>query len=331
MHRAAHVLTLLLILLATGCSADQRNAQLHKLDREMPQLLRGPAQLSEGTYFAFAYFKDGDPGLYLALSTDGYTWENVNQGLPVMISPIWLRDPSVARGDDGVFHMVFTGGGDDAFGYAWSRDLLNWSEPRAIEIMQSVPGNKAVWAPEIVFDDEKQRWLIAWSSEVEGRFTETRGQAKVNHRIYYATTRDFREFSEPRLLIDPGYTSIDPSFLKVDDRYYLFFKDERDRPSKMQVRMAAASTPEGPFASISDALTVTRVEGPSAVKVGDDYIVYFDEYRWGRYGAIRSRDLKNWNDVSKLMSFPKQARHGSVFPVPRELGEQLAAGVLTSR
>jgi beta-xylosidase len=325
MNRKFSVLSLLLVLLASGCSADQRNAQLHKLDREMPQLLRGPAELPEGTYFVFAYFKDGDRGLYLALSNDGYKWENINQGQPVMDSPIWLRDPSVARGPGGTFHMVFTGGGKDAFGYAWSRDLLTWSEPRAIEIMQSVPGNKSVWAPEIVYHDEKQQWVIAWSSDVEGRFPETQGQAKVNHRIYYTTTRDFRNFAEPSILIDPGYTSIDPSFLKANGRYYLFFKDERDNPSKKQVRMAVAASPEGPFEKISDALTVTRVEGPCAVKVGDDYLVYFDEYRWGRYGAIRSRDLENWSDVSKLMSFPKQARHGSIFQVPQELGERLAA------
>jgi hypothetical protein len=69
---------------------------------------------------------------------------------------------------------------------------------------------------------------------------------------------------------------------------------------------------------------VTRVEGPCAIKIGDDYLVYFDEYRWDRYGAIRSRDLKSWSDVTKLMSFPPQRRHGSFLQVPREIGEKLA-------
>jgi beta-xylosidase len=319
------ILALLVMIALAGCAADQRNAQLHKMDREFPQLLRGPEKLPEGTWFVFAYFKDGDRGLYLATSNDGYEWTSVNGGSPVMSSPIWLRDPSVKLGPDGVFHMVFTGGSrPDEIGYSASRDLLNWSVPRTLRVMGSAPGTMACWAPELVYDEEKQRWLIAWSSEVEGRFEETRHQAKVNHRIYYTTTTDFRQLAEPRLLLDPGYTCIDPTFLRANGRYYMFFKDERDNPSKKQVRMTSAPSPEGPYDKVSDALTVTRVEGPCAIKVGDDYMVYFDEYRWDRYGAIRSRDLKSWSDVTKLMRFPPQRRHGSFLQVPREIGERLA-------
>ena len=316
---------LLVPLFIAGCAGDQRNAQLHKIDRELPQLLRGPDRLPEGTWFVFAYFKDSDPGLYLATSTDGYEWKGANGGKPVMVSPIWLRDPSVKLGPDGTFHMVFTGGSrPDEIGYASSKDLVNWTAPRTLPVMRSVSGTRACWAPELVHDDEKQRWLIAWSSEVAGRFEETKNQAKVNHRLYYTTTRDFRQLAEPKLLLDPGYTCIDPTLLKANGQYHMFFKDERDSPSKKQVRMTKAPAPEGPYGKISDALTVTRVEGPCAIKIGDDYLVYFDEYRWDRYGAIRSRDLKSWSDVTKLMSFPPQRRHGSFLQVPREIGEKLA-------
>jgi hypothetical protein len=322
MRWAAMVLACLL----AGCAADQRAAQMRKMERELPELVRGPEKLPEGTYFAFAYFKEGDKGLYFAVSTDGYRWAQANGGKAVMESPIWLRDPSIVRGPGGTYHMVFTAGGGKGFGYAWSKDLFTWSPAREIVVMASVPGTAVVWAPELVYDEEKKRWLVAWSSEVAGKFEETKGQAKVNHRLYYATTTDFKKFSEPQILLDPGYPSIDATFLRAEGKYHLFFKDERDNPSKKQIRMASAPSPEGPYGNVSDALTVTRVEAPCATRIGDDYMVYFDEYRWGRYGAIRSRDLERWTDVSKLMSFPEGMRHGSVIAVPRETGVRLMKG-----
>jgi hypothetical protein len=314
---------LLLALFLTGCAADQRAAQIRKAERELPALIRGPEKLPEGTYFGFAYFKEADKGLYLATSTDGYKWRNASAGQPLFISPIWLRDPCVKRGPGGTFHCVFTAGEGDGFGYAFSTNLVKWTQPREIKVMQSIPGLQPVWAPELLYDEEKQRWIVAWSSEVPGMFEETRGQAKVNMRIWYATTTDFKSFSEPKVLYDPGYTCIDATFIKAKGRYHLFFKDERDNPSKKQVRVATASAAEGPYGKPSDALTVTRVEAPAAAVIGSDYMVYFDEYRWGRYGAIRSPDLESWTDVSKLMSFPEGMRHGSVFPIPREIGEKL--------
>lgn len=309
-----------------GCATDpdQRASRMHKVEREVPALLRGPADLGPDAYIAFTFFREGNPGMFLAMSRDGYTWKTVGDA-PVMTSKFWVRDPSVAQGPDGRFHMVFTGGGESSIGYSSSTDLLNWTEERALKVMDTSPPTKGCWAPEIVYDDSKARWFLAWSSEVPGRFEETAGQAKVNHRFYYTTTTDFKTLEPAKLLLDPGYTAIDSTFVKSGAVWRMFFKDERDNPSKKQVRMATARELEGPYEGITDALTLTRVEAPCAVKLGDDYLVYFDEYRWGRYGAIRSRDLVNWSDVSGLMDFPKGSRHGCVFRVPPEVGRALWA------
>jgi len=43
--------------------------------------------------------------------------------------------------------------------------------------------------------------------------------------------------------------------------------------------------------------------------------VYFDKYRDHKYGAIRSKHLKAWKDVSDKVNFPKGMRHGTVFKV----------------
>jgi hypothetical protein len=317
---------LLSLALLAGCQADQRNATIHKMQREVPALVTRPDPLPEGTYFAFCFFRDPNPDLYIAVSTDGYTWTEAAGGKPVHSEPkLWLRDPSIARGTDGVFHMVFTGGDDVSIGYSTSTDLVHWTPGRPLAVMKSVRGARSCWAPEIVYDDAQGQWLIAWSSEVDGMFEETRDQAKVNHRLWFTTTRDFRTFAEPRVLLDPGYTCIDATFIRRDGQWHLIFKDERDNPSKKQLRMVTGPTPQGPWSKPSDALTVTRVEAPCAVAVGPAAIVYFDEYRWHRYGAIRSQDMKTWTDVSKLMKFPGGARHGSFFQVPETIGRALMA------
>jgi hypothetical protein len=61
---------------------------------------------SDPGYFLFSYFKDEHKGMYLAVSKDGFDWQEVNKGQPV-ISPLvgkdkLLRDPSINLGPDGI-------------------------------------------------------------------------------------------------------------------------------------------------------------------------------------------------------------------------------------
>jgi hypothetical protein len=52
--------------------------------------------------------------------------------------------------------------------------------------------------------------------------------------------------------------------------------------------------------------------------------VYFDHYASPPYyGAARSKDLKQWEDCSKEMSFPRGHRHGTVLRIPRQLAQEL--------
>ncbi len=61
------------------------------------------------------------------------------------------------------------------------------------------------------------------------------------------------------------------------------------------------------------------VEGPTAIKINDEWIVYYDLYRDHRYGAVKSRDLKNWETITDKLNFPKGARHGTVIAVSDEV------------
>jgi len=99
-------------------------------------------------------------------------------------------------------------------------------------------------------------------------------------------------------------------------------KDEGLRTTpKKQLRVAEAPRPEGPYGPASDPISVDWVEGPSVLKLGGDWIVYYDEYTRKRYGAIRSHDLKKWKVVD--VTFPAGARHGTAFAVQVDVAARL--------
>jgi hypothetical protein len=286
--------------------------------------------------YLFTYFTDnGSGGLRLAWSEDGYDWMRLGWGglhylKPEVGESKLMRDPCVARGPDGTYHMVWTTSWNGkTIGYASTKDFLSWSEQQAIPIMAGIDGTVNCWAPEIIYNEEQQNFLIYWSSTVEGRYSETSGNTndKYNHRLYYSTTTDFKTFTSPQIFYDPGFSVIDGTLLPAQGKWFLIVKDERDNPEpKKNIRIAAGNHATGPFTvppgpPISD----NWVEGPAAIQIGKDYLIYFDRYTKGQYGAIRSIDLQNWEDVSAKISLPSNARHGSVIEVPIEIIDRLRA------
>ena len=92
---------------------------------------------------------------------------------------------------------------------------------------------------------------------------------------------------------------------------------------KKHLRVASSDHIEGPYGNLSAPFTRDWVEGPTALRVGDSVLVYFDAYRDRRYEAMRSRDLKTWEDVTDKISMPRDARHGTAIEVPGSVIERL--------
>jgi len=239
-----------------------------------------------------------------------------------------MRDPCLAQGPDGVFHMVWTTGWGQppVIGYARSKDLLHWSEQKAVPVMSHEPTARNAWAPELFHDDAQQRWLIFWSSTIPGRFPETEksGDNEYNHRIYFTTTADFETFAPTRLFYDGGFNVIDATLLRARGKFWLIVKDETKAPVKKHLRLAVGDRPEGPFGPAGPPITGDWVEGPSAIQIGDQFHIYFDHYAKPQYyGAARSGDLAQWQDVSAQVSFPKGARHGTVLRVAESVVQRI--------
>src|SRR5918996_3174990 len=120
--------------------------------------------------------------------------------------------------------------------------------------------------------------------------------------MYYVETKDFKTFSPTRLLYDGGFNVIDGFIIKAAaDRFVMIVKDETLRPTpKKHLRVTEAKRPEGPYGPASDAVSIDWVEGPSALSIGNEWIVFYDEYTRKKYGALRSSDLTAWQPVPKV-------------------------------
>ena len=292
----------------------------------------GNSSKTQEEAYLFSYFNGNGDGLHLAYSTDGLNWEAVKNDTVLLKPEIGkdklMRDPSIVQDEEGTFHMVWTSGWwDQGIGYASSKDLINWSEQQNIPVMEKFEGAKNTWAPELFYDKTDKTFYIFWSSTVPGAFPDlptSESEKGLNHRQYYVTTKDFKTFSETQLFFEPGFSVIDGAILEKDDTYYLFVKNENSNPAEKNIRITSNDKPYGFPTEVSAPITGDYwAEGPTPLQVGDYVYVYFDKYTQGRYGAIRSKDMKNWEDVSDSIYFPKGIRHGTAFKVSGKILEGL--------
>jgi beta-xylosidase len=225
----------------------------------------------------------------------------------------------MVRGPDGTFHLVWTSGWADpkGFGYASSKDLIHWSDQQFIPVMTNEPTTVNTWAPELFYDAPQKQYIIVWASTIPGRFPDYQEAHTNNHRLYYTTTQDFKKFAPTKLFLDPGFSVIDAFIAKDGERYVLACKDN-SRPN-LNLRVAFGKSPIGPWENMSEPITRKFTEGPSVLKVGDDWIIYFDPYREKHYGAAKTRDFKTFTDITSEMSFPEGHKHGTTLRVPREI------------
>ncbi|WP_353718473.1 glycoside hydrolase family 43 protein [Dyadobacter sp. 676] len=268
--------------------------------------------------YLFTSFREpATDGLHLAYSRDGYHWTDLGGGyLKPEVGGRLMRDPSIARGKDGTFHLVWTTNwkGDKGFGYASSRDLMHWSEQRFVPVMEHEPEVVNVWAPELFYDEENDRFVIIWASTIPFKFLKGEEDERNNHRMYYVTTRDFQTFSKAALFLDPGFSVIDCVIAqRKKDDYVLVLKDNT-RPQR-NIKVAFADHVLGPYRNISAPFTGFLTEGPTVVKVKNDWLVYFDQYRDKTYGAVKTADFKSFTDISTEIAVPDGHKHGTIIPV----------------
>ena len=277
-------------------------------------------------YCFTSFHEPADEGLRLLYSDDGIHWDSIAGPLlkPAVGQNI-MRDPSIIRDKEGTFHLVWTIAwrGDTGFGYARSKDLVNWSEQWRIPAMDNIYSTQNVWAPEWFYDDERDLYMVIYAScVVDGGFDVGIEDEKNNHRLYCVTTRDFETFSEPVLFYDPGFSCIDATLVKRGENDYVMVVKDNTRPNR-NIKVAFSEHAAGPYGPASEPFTEGFCEGPSVAKVGDSYYIYYDAYRNFAYEAVRTDDFRTFADASREVSVPNGHKHGTIFMAPRSLVENL--------
>ena len=276
-------------------------------------------------YVSTSFHEPANEGLRFIYSYDGIKWNSIEGTFlaPKVGNQKVMRDPSIVKGPDGTFHLVWTSSwrGDKGFGYASSKDLIHWTEERFITVMDD-PTTVNVWAPELFYDDVKRQYMIIWASCIPGKFPDGLEDHNNNHRLYYTTTKDFKTFSKAKLLIEPGFSSIDATMVKRGNNDYVMVLNDNTRKQR-NIKVAFAKSPYGPWSEASESFTDMFCEGPSTAYVDGWYYIYYDSYRQKIYGAHRTKDFKTFEDRTGSVKFPVGHKHGTVFMASEDIVNNL--------
>lgn len=284
------------------------------------------ASCSNKAYLFTSFHEPADRGLRMLYSYDAYHWKDLDTILlqPGVGNQKVMRDPSMVQDLDGTFHLVWTSSwrGDKGFGYASSRDLVNWSEQRFISVMNHEPTTVNVWAPELFYDDEQKQYIIIWASCIPGRFERGIEDDSNNHRMYYTITKDFKTFSDTKLFLDPGFSVIDAVIVKRGLKDYVLVLKDNTRPER-DIKVAFGESPLGPWKNISKPFTHNFTEGPSVIRLKNKWLIYYDAYRHKIYEVSRTWDFMRFENVTASTIIPEAHKHGTIVPVKKKVVRKL--------
>lgn len=292
--------------------------------------------------YLFVHFKekttpDGEQ-VYFALSKDGFNWEEVNSGNPVLwayYGDKGVRDFTITR-CGGKFYIIATDlslayGMRGKYNHSWkaigengskcfalweSEDLVNWSEEKLIKIGDEHFG--CLWAPDVIYDKKEGDYILHWSSSHDFNNYSEKG-------IYYSITKDFQSFTEPRVLHRiEDRDIIDSAMYEEDGMYYLFVKD--GHPTN--IVMLKSNCPTGPFERVAafdesmKAIEIGKYEAPTAVKLEDGRWALFLDY-YGVSGAGQgyvpfiSEDISTgvFKRSDEAFKFPYGFKHGTILTI----------------
>ena len=222
-------------------------AVLVSLSLQAAKKIKAPKEKDLGAYL-LVYFKDDTHGLYMALSSDGYSFTDVNNAKPVIAGDTialqkGIRDPHIMRGPDGAFYLAMTDlhiyaqkagirnteWERDGKDYGWgnnrslvlmkSTDLIHWSRT-ILRVDQAFPGLEDIgcaWAPETIYDSVRKKLMIYFTM----RFKDGK------NRVYYSYVDNaFTKLeTEPKLLFqypkDVSY--IDADITQVGNKFHMFY------------------------------------------------------------------------------------------------------------
>lgn len=294
------------------------------------------------TYFTGEGAADGEQ-VYFALSqgNNPLSWQVLNAGAPVLRSTLGttgVRDPFIiASPARDRFYLIATdlkifGNGDwDAAQRHGSRsilvwesvDLVTWTDHRLVRVAPDNAGN--AWAPEAFYDTSIGAYVVFWASKLYAA-DDPDHTGNTYHRMMYATTQDFRTFSQPQIWNDRGYSVIDSTVIREGDTYYRFTKDERSNSpgapcGKFVLAETSSQLRSTSWSLLAECIgqgTISQGEGPLVFRSNTEqkWYLFIDEFGGRGYLPFETTNLATgqWTP-SPQPSLPASPRHGTVLPV----------------
>ncbi len=296
--------------------------------------------VNNSSYSAYllVHFIGEDPDgeqVYFSYSEDGLHFKDLNAGLPILRSDLGekgVRDPFIVRSPkEGKFYLIAT----DlriASGKGWSvaveegsrdiivwesSDLVHWSSPWAVTV--GIPGAGCVWAPEAIYDEAADDFLVFWASATQELYETERKQ-----KIYSARTKDFRSFTASEKYIERENHIIDTTIIAHNGFYYRYSKDETTKNIRVE---KGTSLDKDAFTNLSaPALgALTGVEGPQIYKLNnrEEWCLIVDRFAEHKgYLPLLTSDLESGEfEVVAEGSFDMgrtKKRHGGVLSITAE-------------
>lgn len=292
--------------------------------------------------YLFVYFRGEEENgeqVHFAISRDGLHWEDLNRGNPVLLSCVGekgVRDPFIIRSPiEKKYYIIATdlrianNKGWHAAQYkgskniiVWeSKDLLHWSKERICEV--GFPEAGCVWAPEAIYDEDKNAFLVYWASMVMEK-----GETVAKQRIYASYTEDFIHFTKPEKYLERENHVIDTTIIKEGSYYYRFSKDETTKNIRIDrnTSLERSGFIEVPAPMLNG---LAGVEGPAVFKFEDreEWCLLVDQYATeGGYLPFVTNDLASGefrilNPEEYSLGIKK--RHGSVLKLTEKEYEEL--------
>lgn len=296
--------------------------------------------------YVFAYFKrrvgggGDDERLFLALSRDGYSFRELNNGEAVFASDTahtsniqysgHFRDPQIMRGEDGKFYIAVTdlqgtGNPNSKITIYPSADLINFDEGIVVDYTKWFDNVYRAWAPQII-----------WCPDHDNG----EGKAKGAYMIYLALAldstlytemyqqfatdlSDINTYTKPEKMLETSVDSIDGDIIydPFDKEYIMYYNGDA---------VATSKTIDGKYKTITDkgqsGITPNqKIEGSNMFKLNgqDKWIYCADGQSFGTgFHIYETSDFNTYTKVYPMSDtnpggydYDFTPRHGYVVPI----------------
>lgn len=310
--------------------------------------------------YLLVYFTDPTHSLFMALSADGYTFTDVNNGQPVIAgdtiaSQKGIRDPHISRGPDGAFYLAMTDlhlfakqrgyrettwerpqekydwGNNRGLVLMKSYDLIHWTHNNFLfdEAFEDFNEIGCAWAPQTIYDPFEKKMMIYFTLRMGHGLTKL---------VYAYTDDDFTKLiTKPKSLFEYPNDNIqvlDADITPMPDGRYCMMYVAQEKPGGIKMAFSDYINKGYKYEYEMVDKEPGACEAPSVWKrIGSDrYVLMYDVFsiQPNNFGFVETMDFKNFTDIGhfnegvmKTTNFTSP-KHGAIIQLTKKEAQKLA-------